>query len=148
MRERAIVVAIDGEHMWVEAVAKNCPRCAEGKGCGGGVFLRLASASQRRLRLPNQYGAKAQEAIWLIVDDAGVVKASCALYGLPLLLMLSAGLVGEALIWPEPVSAGLALLSLGFSFALAHKWQHRLLQLLALRTELVSKADAPCVLAR
>lgn len=147
MRERAVVVALEGEQMWVEAVAKSCPRCLEGKGCGGGIFLSLSSGTQRRLCLPNTVSARVQQSVWLVIDDAGALKVSAVFYGLPLLALLAAGAFGALLAWPEPLVVVCALLAMSGSFMLAQRCQPWLFQRLGLHAELIDPAEAGCQLA-
>lgn len=70
-----------------------CQACAEGRGCGAGLFSRLLSQQQQVFRLPSALRVTVGEQVMLQADVRAINHMATYWYGLPLLLLLlSAGL--------------------------------------------------------
>jgi sigma-E factor negative regulatory protein RseC len=70
-----------------------CQACAEGRGCGAGLFSRLLSQQQQVFRLPSALRVAVGEQVMLQADERAINHMATYWYGLPLLLLLlSAGL--------------------------------------------------------
>lgn len=92
-----VTVAIDS------AVA--CPRCAEGRGCGAGLFQ---SRQRRRLvdvELPAGIHVAAGDEVAVTIGPRSLLKAALYAYGLPLGGML-ATLAVAGLLWPALADLG------------------------------------------
>lgn len=95
IREPATVVSVSDEAVWVRCDAQqSCPRCAQGRGCGGGV---LGGLLRNRLRLVRAVGdgreLRAGDRVVIGLAETALVKAAAAMYLLPL-----AGIVAGAVI--------------------------------------------------
>ncbi len=95
--ETAEVVAVEGDHIWVETERKAvCDACAVQKGCGSGIISRMFR-KRARLRIDNTIGARAGDRIILGLDDRALVRASLAVYLMPLVWLLLGALGGQML---------------------------------------------------
>ena len=119
--EPATVVRVDGDIVWVRCESqRGCPRCAEGRGCGGGVLGKLLGDRLRMVRAARgDFPLSAGESVVIGLAETALVRASVAMYLIPLLTMLAAAVVawrvgGESEAWA--ISGGLV----GFLAGLAH----------------------------
>lgn len=70
----------------------NCPRCAEGRGCGGGILARLTQRRRPDLWIAGRYPELAVgDVVVLGIDEGAVLSASLWAYLVPLLAMLALG---------------------------------------------------------
>ncbi len=118
--ETAEVVAVEDGHAWVETERKAvCDACSVQKGCGSGIISRMFR-KRARMRLPNAIGARVGERVVIGIEDGALVRASLAVYLMPLVWMLLGGiagqLIGEALGWGQ-VEAASALFGMLGLFA-------------------------------
>ncbi len=119
--EPATVVRVDGDVVWVRCESQQgCQRCAEGRGCGGGVLGKLLGDRLRTIRAARgDFRLAAGESVVIGLAETALVRASVAMYLIPLLSMLAAALLawrvgGESEAWA--ISGGLA----GFLVGLVH----------------------------
>lgn len=99
----ARVVSLETTGYWLETLPKSaCPRCAEGKGCGGGILAQAFANKTYRLFVPfdvpaeesPRYGVDAQ--VQVAIDSRGLLWASLIMYLLPLMSILcGAFLIGK-----------------------------------------------------
>lgn len=94
IHEPATVLRIEGNRAWVQCASQaGCQRCAEGKGCGGGLFAALLGKRLQELPIENRAAAQVGEPVVLALDERVILSAALAAYGLPLLgLLLGGGL--------------------------------------------------------
>lgn len=87
-----------------------CRRCAEGRGCGGGVFSRLLRHRLESIPVTYSGSLAPGDVVLLGLDVAAVQNAAMLVYGLPLLgLMLAVGFAAYAALSElAAVFAGLA----------------------------------------
>ncbi len=111
----------------VETIPKSaCPRCAQGKGCGGGILAQAFANKIYRLRVP--YTSECDDDpvgvgsdVLLGMNSNGLLMASLVLYLLPLLTMISVTLLTALYINNSDVytvaaaATGLAIGALGAS---------------------------------
>jgi sigma-E factor negative regulatory protein RseC len=98
IEERAVVVAREGEHAWVERERQSaCGSCAANKGCGTGVLGKVVGRRYTRLRVLNPVGAQPGEDVVLGLDERALVRGSLALYLTPLAALFAFALLGEVL---------------------------------------------------
>ncbi|GBF30857.1 hypothetical protein MnTg04_00808 [bacterium MnTg04] len=126
IRESGCVVRIAGPFAWVSCESRaGCERCAEGKGCGGGLLSRLLGDRLFQLRVPVSAGIGVGDQVQLGISEGALLGAACLMYLLPLLALISGALIGDFL-----GGDGLALLlgSLGLlaSFVLLHVFRERI----------------------
>ncbi len=95
--ETAEVVAVEGDHVWVETERKAvCDACAVQKGCGSGIISRMFR-KRARLRIDNSIGARLGERVVIGLEDSALVRASLAVYLMPLVWMLLGAIGGQLL---------------------------------------------------
>lgn len=80
---------------WVVCAGQvGCARCAEGRGCGGGLLGRMLGDRLHRVRaLPGEHALRAGDRVELGLQEAALLKGALRVYGLPLL-----GLIGLPLV--------------------------------------------------
>ncbi|MFN6961842.1 MAG: SoxR reducing system RseC family protein [Rhodocyclaceae bacterium] len=118
----AIVVRLEGRHVWVEAAGPGaaCGNCAQSGSCGssaiGNALDHAASKGRKPLliRLPNTIGARPGDAVVIQTADGMVLRAVWLAYGIALLLALAGALGATILTGSEPLAmlgmlAGLGL---------------------------------------
>lgn len=96
IQERAEVLRVTGDTAWVRCDSQaGCQRCAEGRGCGGGLFARLLRGRLQEIPLLIHEPLQAGDRVMVGLRPAAVQNAALLLYGLPLLLLLAAMLAGD-----------------------------------------------------
>jgi sigma-E factor negative regulatory protein RseC len=65
-----------------------CRRCAEGKGCGAGIFQAGDRAREIRVTIPAGMQAREGDSIELAIGPEFLLRAALLAYGLPLASML------------------------------------------------------------
>jgi sigma-E factor negative regulatory protein RseC len=145
--ETAEVVAVEDEYAWVETRRKAvCDACAVQKGCGSGIISRMFS-KRARVRVPNTLGARVGEQVVIGIEDSALVRASLAVYLMPLVWMLLGALAGQmtanALGWSlvEGATALSGLLGLGAGFLWLRRYAHNTLRDPARQPNLLRFAD-------
>ncbi|MDH4106693.1 MAG: SoxR reducing system RseC family protein [Gammaproteobacteria bacterium] len=112
------VVSVDG--------MPACARCAEGRGCGAGLFGQGRAARLVDARIPDGLGVAVGDPVRLSVPPSELLAASLLAYGAPLAGLVLGALASVAV----PQSAGdsaailLALLGLVSGFAIG-RWRLR-----------------------
>ena len=90
IEEQAEVVELDGAHAWVACRAQqDCARCAEGRGCGGGVLGRWLGDRLHRVRAIHDGHAQVGDCVVIGVDPRVVLFAALLIYGAPLAALLA-----------------------------------------------------------
>lgn len=98
MKVNGVVQRVEGAHAWVDvSVAQGCGRCSEPGGCGGVNIARPFGASKQVLRVLNDAGAVAGEAVGVVIDDGVPLKAALRAYAAPVLGVLAGAALGTAL---------------------------------------------------
>lgn len=105
---------------------KDCPQCAEGKGCGQNPWFR-GIIGQHRFQIPRpEHLPQALEFLELHLSSAVLTQLSMALYGLPLLsFFITLWLSQHFMPWLQFL---LALLALSTTVVLGKNWRNRCLQ--------------------
>lgn len=103
IRESATVVSVSEGEVWVRCDAQQaCPRCAEGRGCGGGLLGGLLRDRLRHVRaVGDAAGLAIGDRVVIGLAETTLLKAALAMYLLPL-----AGVVIGALLARYLVGAG------------------------------------------
>jgi sigma-E factor negative regulatory protein RseC len=96
--ESATVLELDGDAAIVRCHRQAaCQRCAEGRGCGGGIMSRLLGDRLRTVRVALD-GRTLQpgDEVTIGLDENGLVRASAAMYFIPLLGALALAFAATA----------------------------------------------------
>ncbi len=126
IRESGCVIRIAGPFAWVSCESRaGCARCAEGKGCGGGLLSRLLGDRLFQLRVPVSADIRVGDQVQLGISEGALLSAACLMYLLPLFALITGALVGDFLGGDGPalLLGGLALL---VSFLLLHVFRERI----------------------
>lgn len=92
----ARVVAFDAERLTLAFSAPDaCQRCAQGRGCGAGVFGRLFSRRATRVNLPAKLSVSPGEWVRVGLEPRQLAFAAAMHYGLPLLGFLAGSVAGH-----------------------------------------------------
>jgi sigma-E factor negative regulatory protein RseC len=97
--EAGRIVQVDGAWAWVVCRRQaECARCAEGRGCGGGILGRLLGDRLHKVRVAtgSMDVAPGDQVLIGLREDA-VMRAAAAVYLVPLLLALAGGGAAVAL---------------------------------------------------
>lgn len=125
IQERARVLRVEGDTAWLRCESQaGCQRCAEGRGCGGGLFSRLLRGRLQEIPVEITEPVKTDDWVMLGLDPAAVQNAALLMYGLPLFLLLLGAALGDALNGDAGAIVA-ALAGLGGGFWLARWLVHR-----------------------
>lgn len=98
MKVNGVVQRVDGAYAWVDvSVEQGCGRCNEPGGCGGVNIARPFGAPKQVLRVPNESGAVAGEAVNVVIDDGVPLAAALRVYAAPVLGVLAGAALGTGL---------------------------------------------------
>ena len=138
VEESARVLKVEGDVVWVQAIAKSaCGSCQAQKGCGHSL---LAKAGQKQIDLPvDRNGIHVQENDQVIigVPEQAILRSSLLMYGTPLFAMIIVAMVASLLGVEEKLSVLLAFAALvsGFVWVNRHakslnfaQWHPRLVR--------------------
>jgi sigma-E factor negative regulatory protein RseC len=120
IEERAIVSRIDEGGTWVKAFGpESCPRCAEGRGCGGGVLGRLVGRRHSDVCVDGAIrDLRCGETVIVGVDEAALMQASLWVYLVPLVGMFAAGAFAQLVLHAHDLLvAGFGLAGFAGGFA-------------------------------
>lgn len=128
--ETARVLRVSGEAAWVHCDSHaGCQRCAEGRGCGGGVLGRLVGGRLREVRVDAAgFPLAAGDRVRIGLSETALLQSSLVMYLVPLLTMLAAALIADRLIpppWREAASVAAAVPGLLAGLALARVFGRR-----------------------
>lgn len=72
-----------------------CQRCAEGRGCGGGIFARLLGDRLQEIPVSVTEPVEADDWVMVGLEPVAVQNAAFLMYGLPLGLLLLGAIIGD-----------------------------------------------------
>lgn len=124
IEERAVVTQAGDDGVWVKALGpESCPRCAEGRGCGGGVLGRLIGSQRPALRVDGRIdGLRSGDTVVVGIDEGALMRASLWVYLVPLLGMFAAGAFAHLVLQAHDVLvAGFGIAGLAAGFALTRR---------------------------
>lgn len=98
LTQPARVLSVEQHQVIVESLSKaNCPRCAQGVGCGGGVLAKLFGDKSFKLSFDTESLSsevpEQDQLVQLTVSEKLLVKAALVLYGIPLFSLLAFAIV-------------------------------------------------------
>ena len=127
IEEQAEVTAIEGPYAWVTCRAQqDCARCAEGKGCGGGILGRWLGDRLHRVRVTYQGDLGIGDCVVIGLDERVLFSLALLVYGLPLVLMFVGAALGHGWIGGD-VAAGVGMLvGLSVGFAWVHGFSRKM----------------------
>jgi sigma-E factor negative regulatory protein RseC len=100
----------DGQSVWVELEREGgCSGCHAATGCGQRLFRQSAESRFQRFLVEAPPEFQVGDNVLVQIDESAVLRASLLVYGLPLLVILLALLLGSAL---GLANFGLGILSL------------------------------------
>lgn len=100
IEEVARVIRSEDGFAWVETQRRSsCSSCASKQGCGTGALSKVLGARVQQMKVRNPVDAKSGDEVILGIEEQALIKSSLAVYLMPLVLMLSAGLLGQ---WLAP----------------------------------------------
>ena len=150
IEESGTVVALDGDHVWVQTIRQStCGSCSARKGCGQGALARMTDGRSNQVRVRNACGASVGDQVVLGIEESQLLRASLLVYALPLLALLTGALAGGGLGSGEDLPAiaggafGLAAGFLLLKVVSAGKGKSDQLQPLLLRVDLSHVTPAP-----
>jgi len=87
--EPGTVTRVAGGFAWVRCEAQQaCRRCAEGRGCGGGLVARLLGDRLRLVRVARgELDLRVGEGVVIGLGETVLVRAALVMYLIPLLLL-------------------------------------------------------------
>lgn len=123
IEERARVSRVDAGGVWVRALgAEGCARCAEGRGCGGGMLSRLVSPRRPEVAVSGSLPAlRAGDAVVVGLPENALLSAALVVYAAPVAGMFAFGAFAhQVLVAHDVLVAGFGLLGLGVGFLYTH----------------------------
>ena len=98
IEETATVVAVEGEYALLQTQRQSaCQSCSVKAGCGTSVVSQVVGQRSSQLKVENTLDVKVGDELVIGLLENSLVKGSLLIYALPILLMLSAGLLGDYL---------------------------------------------------
>lgn len=125
--ETGHVVELGHGHAWIACRRQvECARCAEGKGCGGGLIGRMLGDRLHRVRaVTGGLSLAPGDRVMIGLDEDAVMRAAFAVYLAPLLAAVAAAALGWATLGGDAWAAAGALAGLGAGLAWARGYGRR-----------------------
>lgn len=97
--ETGRVLEVDGEWAWIACRRQvECARCAEGRGCGGGVLGKLLGDRLHRVRATTgKVQVATGDLVTIGLAEHAILQAAAVVYLAPLLAALAGGAIAVAL---------------------------------------------------
>lgn len=121
---RAIVIHVQDDEASVQALSGGCGQCSSEGGCGSGTLSKLFCGSKpRHFKVRNEARAQVGDEVQVSLPDGVLLRGAMKMYVLPLLLLLTGGILGGGLagdaVSRDAYAAAGALIGLlsGFIFA-------------------------------
>lgn len=122
IEEHGRVVAHEPGAIWVETVrASACASCRARQGCGHSLLNRRAGGERARLKIATENNFDTGDTVVIGVPERALLHGALWVYGLPLALLFSGALLGDALSLPFDGAAVFGVAGLVIGFAL-NRW--------------------------
>lgn len=96
VKEKATVVALEGDDAWVETTRQSsCGSCESSSGCGTATFSKVLGNRPFRVRVTNPLHAKVGQRVTIAVPENGLMRGAALLYMVPLLALFLSAVAGE-----------------------------------------------------
>jgi sigma-E factor negative regulatory protein RseC len=116
IEESARVIDIEGTQLVLEAEVKtSCQSCSAQKGCGTSLLSRHVGRKLSRFRIENTLNAKIGDEIVVGLSEQAVLRGSLLVYLFPLLSMLFAAILADALLAQQVAGRDLLVALSGFA---------------------------------
>lgn len=103
--ELATVVAIDGQHAWVECERRSsCSGCHQQSSCGTGTVAKAFPVKSQRLRITLTAEVSVGQQVRIGIPQASILRGAALVYVLPLFCLLLGALLGQ--LWLAPLLSG------------------------------------------
>lgn len=126
--ETGHVLETDGGHAWVACRRQlECARCAEGKGCGGGVIGKMLGDRLHRVRAATGgLAVSPGDRVLIGLDEDAVMRAAFVVYLVPLVGAIGAGALAWGLLDSDLTAAlgAVAGLVAGLAWARGYSRRH------------------------
>lgn len=127
--ETGRVLELEGDWAWVACRRQvECARCAEGRGCGGGVLGRLLGDRLHKVRAAiGEVEVRPGDQVLIGLGEDVVLRAAAVVYLLPLLAALAGAVVASSLAGAGDlvaVAGAVAGFVLGLAWARGYSRRH------------------------
>jgi sigma-E factor negative regulatory protein RseC len=96
IEEQGKVVAADDDWVWVETQRKTvCGQCAANKGCGTSVLAKVFGNKSSSIAVIKSLPVQIGDEVVIGIEENSLVKGSLLIYALPLVMLITFGLLGE-----------------------------------------------------
>lgn len=103
--ELATVVAIEGDHAWVECERRSaCSGCQQQSNCGTGTVAKAFPLKAPRLRVRLTAEVRVGQQVRLGIPQESLLRGAALVYVLPLFCLLAGALLGQ--LWLAPLLSG------------------------------------------
>ncbi|MFM5181998.1 SoxR reducing system RseC family protein [Aeromonas veronii] len=103
--ELATVVAIEGDHAWVECERRSaCSGCQQQSNCGTGTVAKAFPLKAPRLRVRLTAEVRVGQQVRLGIPQESLLRGAALVYVLPLFCLLAGALLGQ--LWLAPLFSG------------------------------------------
>lgn len=103
--ELATVVAIEGDHAWVEYERRSaCSGCQQQSNCGTGTVAKAFPLKAPRLRVRLTAEVRVGQQVRLGIPQESLLRGAALVYVLPLFCLLASALLGQ--LWLAPLLSG------------------------------------------
>ncbi len=103
--ELATVVAIEGDHAWVECERRSaCSGCQQQSNCGTGTVAKAFPLKAPRLRVRLTAEVRVGQQLRLGIPQESLLRGAALVYVLPLFCLLAGALLGQ--LWLVPLLSG------------------------------------------
>ncbi|MFM5296978.1 SoxR reducing system RseC family protein [Aeromonas veronii] len=103
--ELATVVAIEGDHAWVECERRSaCSGCQQQSNCGTGTLAKAFPLKAPRLRVRLTAEVRVGQQVRLGIPQESLLRGAALVYVLPLFCLLAGALLGQ--LWLVPLLSG------------------------------------------
>jgi len=133
IEERARVVELDGDGVWVETRRRStCGGCSARGGCGTATLATVLGNRRSRVRVLARPGLRPGDEVVIGIRGQALVRGSLAVYAVPVLLLLAGALAGEYIAGrglaesAEAASILLGLLGLGAGLGWLRRFTRRI----------------------
>jgi len=95
-----------------------CQRCAEGRGCGAGIFQAAEQSREISVRIPADMKVREGDIVDLKIGPRFLLRAAALAYGLPLVTMVLLPGLAWLIMGTTPDSVGISLAIAGLAAGL------------------------------